>query len=570
MGKTFTCFVLACCFATTPLFSQDNHSFQRRWQTEDGAVLVNYDAIALPDRGNVFGGLVEFTPGSNLYLPCIWRTDCQGKVKWAKTFNTLTETPNNAYGRVLALGDNDFALVASTGFFFTSPLNDIFVARVDGDGNTLWAEILGGGSGGQDVAQGAVATADGGLVIAGKTASYGTDANTSSVYTDQYFIKLNGNGQIVWSKTVGNPQAIDRAYDIKELADGSFAVAGSYLHEGTFYANLLKLSPSGDLLWNRGFGEPIAPQANHGYGLLATSDGGFLVLGGSTNLHENFQDFPDFLVAKTDANGMAEWTRVFAGSLGDYSESASSAVELPNGNYAIAGATSSYPSQGFVPNKFTVLELSPTGSLEQVIGYNGGSSHYPRIKPDPYEGGYLVNGFTNWTGYGGNGNLFEPILVNTDANLNMDGCFQTALTALTISANPSFDLPTDLPSVSGTGAAILPIIVDASDLNLKDSTICESNGYADCAPFSSSFERNLAFDFEVYPNPAQAGQTIHIYWSEPAVREVLIYDVNGRLVQKHRPVFAMQNVESRLEKPGVYFVKLWNGESSVTRKLLVW
>jgi Secretion system C-terminal sorting domain len=551
------------------LQAQDDHSFQRRWQTENGAVMNSYDAIALPDRGNVFGGLIEFEPGSNLYLPCIWRTDCQGKVVWAKLFNTLTETIGNAYGRVLALDGGDFALVATTGFYFATPLNDIFVARVDGDGNTLWANIIGGGTGGQDVVQGAATTADGGIILAGKTASHGSDANTNNVYTDQYFVKLNGNGQIAWTRTIGNPQAIDRAYDIAELADGSYVAAGSYLHQGTFYANLLKLSTSGDLLWHRGFGEPTAPQANHGYGLLATSDGGFLVLGASSNLHTNFQDFPDCLVAKTGAEGMTEWTRVFAGSIGDYSESASSAVELSNGHFAVASATSSYPSQGFVPNKFVVLEIAQNGVLERAIGYNGGSSHYPRIQPDAYEGGYLINGFTNWTGYGGNGNLFEPVLVNTDADLGMDGCFENNLTALTVSANPSFDLPTELPSTPGSGGTVLSIIVDASSFTVLDSTICESNGYADCSVFSASFERNPALSFEVYPNPAFAGQPISLNWSETGVLELRILDVNGRLVQRHTPAMGFQNVDIQLQYAGVYLVQLRSKEAVVVRKVVV-
>ncbi len=569
MKRILTPILLLCLANMAPLLAQDDHSFQRRWQTENGEVIFSYDAIALPDRGNVFGGLVEIEAGTNLYHPCIWRTDCMGKVKWAKLFNTLTETFGNAYGRVLALGDNDFALVVTTGFYFDSPRNDIFVARVDGEGNTLWANIIGGGTGGQDVVQGAAATADGGLVLAGKTASFGSDANTNSVYADQYFVKLKGDGEIAWTRTIGNPQAIDRAYDIVELTDGSLVAAGSYLHNGTFYANLLKLSATGDLLWHRGFGEPTAPQANHGYGLLATSDGGFLVLGASTNLHANFQALPDMLVAKTDAEGMTEWTYVFAGSLGDNSESASSAVELPNGHFAVAGATSSYPTVGFVPNKFAVLEIDQNGSLEQAIGYNGGSSHYPRIMPDQYEGGYLINGFTNWTGYGGNGNLFEPVLVNTDADLGVDGCFETELTALTVAANPSFDLPTDLPSTLGSGGTVLPIIVDASSFLLIDSTICEANGYADCSLFSPSFEPNIDLSFEVFPNPAQAGQPISLHWSEKGIRELRIMDMNGRLVQRHLPASGMQNVDIRLKQAGVYAVQLRSADGVVVRKVVV-
>ncbi len=530
----------------------------------------NFDALPLADRGYVFAGLVESEPGNAVMYPCIWRVDCQGRVLWAKFFNAPTESANNAAGRVLPVGNGDFALVASMGFFFTSPLNDILVARVDGGGNSIWAKRFGGGSGGQDVANAACATKDGGLVIAGKTNSHGSDAGNGN-YTDQYFLKISDAGAVVWSRTIGNSSAVDRAYDIAELPDGSLVAAGSYLHNGTFHANWLKMDAGGQLLWHRGMGESVAPQANHAYGILPTADGGFLLTGSSTNLQANFQGFGDFLVVKTGPDGIVQWSRVYSGGGPDSFENAVNAAELPSGNFAVACATASFPTSGFVPNKWAILEVDPGGVLKKAKAYNEGYSHYPRIVRDPFEQSWLLNGFSNSPDYGSNGNRFDAVLANLDAGLGVDDCLESNFTFFAQAADPAFELVEDLPEKVGTGAAVLPTIIDASDFSLLDTTICEKDGYADCAPFSSveKWWNEQPTGFEVWPNPAEKGQPVSIRWAEKRVNLIEIFDASGRLVSRHRPAQEAQNMDLRLEAAGVFFVSLRSRTGVLTEKLVV-
>lgn len=561
-------FTLICVISVFKLHAQDEHSFQWRYESELGAPMIQQDVLPLEDRGYVCSGLMESPVGSAFYYPYICRVDCQGKVVWAKVFNQATESANNTSGRVLQISETDFVLVGNVGFFFTTPRNDIFMARVTGEGNVVWTRRIGGGTNNQDVAQSAIVTSDGNIVIAGQTGSFGTDAGSNNTYTDQYFMKVSPAGNILWTRTVGNKNAVDRSFDIIELPDQSLVAAGSYLHTGTFFANLVKMDNNGTVLWHKVFGESTAPQANHAYGVMATSDGGLLVTGSSTNLQTNFQGYSDFLIIKTDANGEVEWTRVVTGGGPDSFENARNAVEKPNGDLAIMCATNSFPTVGFVGNKYAVLTLTATGGLVDLKTYNLGSSHYPRFRVHPQEGSFLIEGFTNWTGYGGNGNRFDPLLINLDANFKVT-CNYSDFTGFTSLYNPAFNID-NAPGTLGVGGTVVNDLAEASDFGLKQNVICEFRPYESCSVFSDTEEQlEPGAEFAVFPNPARAGAPVSLRWSNAQVEQITIIDAIGRVMGHYFPVPGMDNLEWRAATPGIYWVTLQGAGLRRVEKVVV-
>jgi hypothetical protein len=557
-------------FTLSTLRAQDEHSFQWRYESELGAPMIQLDVLPLADRGYVLSGLLQSPVGSAFYYPYLCRIDCQGKVLWAKTFNQATESPNNVSGRVLQISETDFVLVGNVGFFFTTPRNDIFLARVTGEGNVVWTRRIGGGTNNQDVAQSAIITSDGNIVIAGQTGSWGTDAGSGNTYTDQYFMKVSPAGNILWTRTLGNKNAVDRSFDIIELPDQSLVAAGSYIHTGgTFYANLVKMDKNGTVLWHKVFGEGTAPQANHAYGVMATSDGGLLVTGSSTNLQTNFQGYSDFLIVKTDADGEVLWSRVVTGGGPDSFENASNAVEKPNGDLAIMCATNSFPTVGFVGNKYAVLSLSAGGALLNLKTYNLGSSHYPRFRAHPQEGSFLIQGFTNWTGYGGNGNRFDPLLINLDADFEVT-CNFSDFTGFTSLFNPAFDFD-DAPGVLGVGGAVVNDLADASDFAVKQNVICEFRPYESCSLFTATEEvEEQQAEYAVFPNPAQAGSYVSLRWTHPGVEEITVVDAGGRIIRRHYPVPGADNLELKTDAPGLYWVYFQAKGTRKVEKLVVY
>lgn len=559
-------FLVICSFQ---LSAQDEHSFQWRYESETGSAMFLLDVLPLADHGYVCSGLIESPAGSNFYFPYLYRLDCQGHLLWTKMFNQATETPNNVSGRVLQISETDFVLVGNVGFYFTTPRQDIFLARVTGDGDVVWTQRIGGGTNNQDLAQSAIIASDGNIVIAGQTGSWGTDAGTNNNYTDQYFLKVSPAGNILWTRTVGNPQKVDRSFDIVELPDQSLVAAGSYIHTGgTFYANLVKMDKNGTVLWHKAFGEGLAPQANHAYGVLATSDGGFLVTGSSTNLQTNFQGYSDLLIIKTDANGDPEWSRVVTGAAPDLFENASNAVEKSNGDFSIMAATSSYPTVGFVGNKYALLTLNPTGELVNLKTYNQGSSHYPRIRSHPQENSFLMLGFTNWTGYGGNGNRFDPLLINLDKDMKVS-CSFNDYSGLTSVFDPAFDFD-DAPGTFGVGGIPVNHVATTSTFGLKQDVVCEFRPYETCSPFTAVQEYATdQQDFEVFPNPAHANSPISLRWDGADVEQVNIVDIQGRLIRQLDPVPGANNLDVWIESPGVYWVYLVGQGRNRTEKVVV-
>jgi hypothetical protein len=66
-----------------------------------------------------------------------------------------------------------------------------------------------------------IQTSDGGYAIAGSTCSFGAGE------ADVYVVKLDANGNLQWTKTIGGPRLMTRALSLIQTSDGGYAIAGS-------------------------------------------------------------------------------------------------------------------------------------------------------------------------------------------------------------------------------------------------------------------------------------------------------------------------------------------------------
>jgi hypothetical protein len=215
-----------------------------------------------------------------------------------------------------------------------------------------------------------------------------------------------------------------------------------------------------------------------------------------------------------------------------------------------------------------VLSLSPTGDLVSLKTYNQGSSHYPRILRHPQENSFMLAGFTNWTGYGGNGNRFDPILINLDEDFKVT-CSFNDYTGLAAVYNPAFDFD-DAPGTLGEGGIVVNDLATTSSFELIQDVVCEFRPYETCAPFTAVEEYvDTKQGFEVFPNPVQAGNPVSLRWNHAAVTAVRICDVQGRLLRSYFPAPGANNLDAQLETPGVYWVYLQGEGSSWAEKLVV-
>jgi hypothetical protein len=186
-----------------------------------------------------------------------------------------------------------------------------------------WDHAFGGQQ--DDKAYGLLVTADGGLVVAGATASRGEGGR------DGWVFKLDGGGSVVWDKTYGGDRN-DETYAIAPAAGGGFIVAGTTESSGAGARDgwLLRIDGNGKLLWQRTFGGPYWDELRS---VQETADGGF-VAAGYTEPEGAGAHFA--LVVRTDKAGSPMWERTLKRSLWD---DAQAVVEMPGGGFLAAGCT---------------------------------------------------------------------------------------------------------------------------------------------------------------------------------------------------------------------------------------
>ena len=194
----------------------------------------------------------------------------------------------------------------------------------DAHASASWDSAFGGEQ--DDKAYGLLVTADGGLVVAGVTASMGAGER------DAWVFKLDGKGSVVWDRTYGGERN-DEAYAIAAASGGGFVVAGTTESSGQGARDgwIFRIDGSGKLLWERTFGGPYWDELRS---VQQTDDGGF-VAAGYTEPAGAGAHFA--LVVKTDRAGLPLWEKTLKRSQWD---DAQAVVQKPGGGgFVTAGYT---------------------------------------------------------------------------------------------------------------------------------------------------------------------------------------------------------------------------------------
>ena len=260
-------------------------------------------------------------------------------------------------------------------------------------GYSLWARVYGGQ--GDDFGA-SKRTSDGGYIIAGQTFSFGAGGG------DLLVMKLDSNGNIQWQKTYGGPGR-DWAYDVEETQDGGYIVGGG---TGSFGAGgwdmwILKLDSYGNVQWQKtygGWGVGIdGLNAEYVHDLAKTSDGGYIVVGGTTSYGAGDRDI---WVLKLDSQGNVQWQRTYGGPLWEWSHHVE---QTQDGGYIIAGQTGTF-GLGFGGGGWGydtwILKLDSHGNIQWQKTYGGWSMEWGAVIQQTSDGGYIIGGSTQSFGSG--------------------------------------------------------------------------------------------------------------------------------------------------------------------------
>lgn len=284
-------------------------------------------SIDIDNNGNIivagqFQGTVDFDPSPATFIvnansaaaPDIYilKLDATGNFVWAKNMGggtvstpvkVATDNVGNLYASGYFAGTVDFDpgpgvynLSSNTQFY-----NDVFIFKLDGSGNYIWAKSLGGKQYEYDF--GMAMDVNGNIFLGGTfqdTVDFDPGPTTATLVAygngNGYVMKLDNSGNYVWAKSFDSTVVYGLECDGQGnvLATGCYAgnidfdpgPAVTTLTSSLYYSNIfvLKLSSSGLFQWAKGVGGN-----NDDWGYSITSDQACNVY-----VTGDFQNFGDF------------------------------------------------------------------------------------------------------------------------------------------------------------------------------------------------------------------------------------------------------------------------------------
>ena len=283
--------------------------------------------------------------------------------QWLKNFGGVsgdvgTAVTVDGQGNIILTGYFDSTMTVGSYTLQSAGFDDIFIVKLDPNGNPLWAVQAGGTY--FDEAYNIATDKTGNIYVTGvfsRTAVFGSVSLQSYGSADVFAAKYNPGGKLIWVRQAGS-QNYDYANGIAVDNEDNVIITGSYSGSiyfggdisvgGNSYSDIYtaKYDSAGNLLWAYGEG-------NEGYynqGLAVSTDNNNNVLvtgtfGGTVSFGRNTVTSigtQDLFLMKYNAAGNVLWAKQ-AGGLNQYTASNDVAIDNNNNIYItgqFSGATS--------------------------------------------------------------------------------------------------------------------------------------------------------------------------------------------------------------------------------------
>ncbi len=252
---------------------------------------IAYAVLSTPDSGYIIGGRTSSYGDSLQADMYLIKVNKYNEIEWSKVIGG--PGGEDIINDIILTPDNGFIIVGEIGF----RARDIFVAKLDNMGNILWYKII--GSTADEAAKGVTMDIYGDIVIVGTTTTYfGTREADITV------LKLSQQGDIIWSIVVGGT-AGDTGEDIIWTPDGGVIVVGrTYSYgQGGGDMYIVKLGYDGTPLWDIAIGGSNTEIANS---IVQLTDSHFIVSGQTSTYGGGGWDM---YIAKITNNGSVLWVK---------------------------------------------------------------------------------------------------------------------------------------------------------------------------------------------------------------------------------------------------------------------
>ncbi len=410
---------------------------------------------------------------------------------------------------------------------------DIFVTKVDLEGEVIWTNIYTSLGTGEDFATYINATSDGNFIITGNT----TDPDTDE--TDVFVLKITDTGTELWSDTYDGGEAEDDGANyITETEDETYLICG-YSSDGTATDMwVFEIDDDGTFLWENFYGLNGDDEATC---VIETDDDCLAIIGQS---HDDVNGDLDGVLIKTDTNGDEDWAVYTTGTA---DEIYNDFIIDDDGDFLIVGAEEDETNGDY---DLLLENISADGSTlyySYTFDYNAGDDEANRVYSDGTD--YFIAGYVEDTDNG-----------DVDAYIAL----------------------IDVSTGDITGDEIYGDIYDEEfldfDFTADNGFICigwtEINGDADTDIYLVKTDENGEVpsgiskltkntDIKIYPNPVNDFLNIETNFNE--ITNYTIKNISGQKVQNGQ-VNSSINV-TNLEE-GIYFIEIINNNKTYTNKFV--
>ncbi len=302
---------------------------------------------------------------------------------WVKNFGGSDDDQSNdiaidGAGNVIVTGSFQGSMTVGSTTLNSFGGDDIFLIKLDPQGNVLWALRAGGSD--YDVGYSVTTDNNNNIIITGSfsgDAFFGSTVLTSSGGTDVFIAKYSTNGALLWAKK-GGGSSFDAGYSVSVDNSGAIYVTGVFsrsiqfdqlsMQGGEYFSIfLVKYDASGSALWlNAGISNGFY---NFGYG-VATNSNNDVFLTGIFGEVTNFSGTvltsvagPDVFLARYSSSGNLIWIRQAGGS--SFNEIGYDiAIDSNNDIYLVGGFSETINFAGIPP-------LTATSSMNAFVAkYN--------------------------------------------------------------------------------------------------------------------------------------------------------------------------------------------------------
>ena len=395
------------------------------------------------------------------------------------------------------------------------------------------------------------------------TEGYILTGYSGGAYADLWIMNIDHAGEEVFNELFNTDGAAwNDGNAVRRTTDGGYIAFGRTAWGWPNHAwYLVRTDSAGSLLWEQVYDESTeSHDSEAGRDLQQTPDGGFLLVGG-------YLDNPtDARLVKVDSLGVVEWSQSFGGEAADVFNTVRI---LENGDYLVAGSTSSYGSGG---SDGWLLRLDPTGNEIWSQTFGGSADDgFAAVEADP-SGGYILTGATRSEG-SGEADLW---LVRTDEH-------GVVLWSRAYGGAEDDD-GNDVKPTSDGGYIITGGTQSFGEGNW-DAWVLKTNGEGLVDSLVTSVEdESPAYTqgtlLQNYPNPFNPKTVIRFRLPEASQVALTGHDIAGRLVTtllsrencesgSHEIVWNGQDYHGRKVASGVYFVRLVAGDHKESMKVVL-